>query len=188
MPVVRIVSSVAITGYQGSNATFSSELTKFDPRARPGQKNPRAEAAYQRNREHNRVANVNYVPMRPQTGANGTRISDKNASFGQRRGPTLLPGSSKSNANRKAGSEPHAAAMEMSWVPSSSGGGGDNSDVSGRPKKDPKRKGVEEFGAGMEKGGEDRSVEISESDRRGRTQRRHGVRSGSKNVFRRMDG
>lgn len=74
--------------------------------------------------------------------------------------------------------------MEVSWVPSGTrkvdeddmlvSGGGSN----GKPK----RKGVETFGAGMEKGG-DNIVEMSESDKKGRTQRRKGVRSGSKNVF-----
>lgn len=49
------------------------------------------------------------------------------------------------------------------------------------------RKGVKSFGAGMEKGGEEHS-RLSENDRKGRTARRKGVRSGSKNVFRRMDG
>lgn len=78
----------------------------------------------------------------------------------------------------------------MSWVPSSSGpiaeddmlveGGG------GGKKRSDRRKGVEVFGAGMERGGEE-PVDQSESDRKGRTHRRKGVRSGSKNVFRKID-
>lgn len=57
------------------------------------------------------------------------------------------------------------------------------------PKKNKdKRKGVETFGAGMEKGHEETSAGLTDSDRQGRTQRRRGVRSGSKNVFRKMDG
>jgi hypothetical protein len=46
-------------------------------------------------------------------------------------------------------------------------------------------KGVERFGAGMEKGGGDRSArELSEQERSGRKQRRRGMRSGSKNALR----
>lgn len=48
-----------------------------------------------------------------------------------------------------------------------------------------RRKGVELFGAGMERGGE-RQVDVSDGDRRGRTERRKGVRSGSKNTFRKI--
>lgn len=49
------------------------------------------------------------------------------------------------------------------------------------------RKGVERFGVGMEKGGEDPNMRVlSEQERRGRSQRRHGMRSGSKNAFRQM--
>ncbi|KAH9962179.1 WD40-repeat-containing domain protein [Russula dissimulans] len=47
------------------------------------------------------------------------------------------------------------------------------------------RKGVERFGAGLEKGGEDPDMRLlSEQERSGRTQRRRGMRSGSKNAFR----
>jgi ribosome biogenesis protein ENP2 len=84
--------------------------------------------------------------------------------------------------------------MEVSWVPSSSSGIIDEDDelVSGggrssKGKGHERRKGVESFGAGMERGGEEHS-QLSESDRKGRTERRKGIRSGSKNVFRRMDG
>jgi ribosome biogenesis protein ENP2 len=51
------------------------------------------------------------------------------------------------------------------------------------------RKGVERFGAGMEKGGEDPNMRaLSEQERSGRSQRRRGMRSGSKNAFRQMQG
>jgi ribosome biogenesis protein ENP2 len=57
-----------------------------------------------------------------------------------------------------------------------------------RPLKDA-RKGVERFGAGMEKGGEDPNMRVlSEQERRGRSQRRRGMRSGSKNAFRQTQG
>ena len=45
---------------------------------------------------------------------------------------------------------------------------------------------MEAFGAGMERGGEGPDVEMSEAERKGRTKRRQGMRSGSKNTFRRM--
>ena len=51
------------------------------------------------------------------------------------------------------------------------------------------RKGVERFGAGMEKGGEDPNLRVlSTQERSGRSQRRRGMRSGSKNAFRQMQG
>lgn len=126
--------------------------------------------------------------MRAQTGANSARVSDKNATFGQRReskGPTA---GKERPSHRSA-----EGGMELSWVPSSSGAmDADDMLVSGggRPKGKGKerRPGVESFGAGMEKGGEERFTEMSENDRKGRTQRRKGVRSGSRNVFRKIDG
>ncbi|KAJ7599232.1 NUC153 and WD40 repeat-containing nucleolar rRNA processing-related protein [Mycena floridula] len=154
----------------------AGELSKFDRRVRPGQQNPRAEAAYQRQRQQNRAANVNLVPMRA-TGPNTSRLGDKNATFGQRRNGSDRPGWPSRPKRQEAD-----GGMEMSWVPSSNAS--EEERQTGRLKKD-RRKGVEEFGAGLEKGGEDRNQVIHENDRKGRTQRRHGVRSGSKNVFRR---
>jgi len=63
--------------------------------------------------------------------------------------------------------------------------------MKGRPpsgmtgRKKGKWKGMETFGAGLEKGIEE-VVDVAESERIGRTQRRKGVRSGSKNAFRRL--
>lgn len=77
--------------------------------------------------------------------------------------------------------------MEVSFMPSGKSDRDEDKGRGGRAGgKAPRRKGVETFGAGMEKGGEDPDVEISESERKGRTQRRKGMRSGSKNTFRRM--
>jgi ribosome biogenesis protein ENP2 len=171
-----------------SFAFFTTELNKFDPRARPGQKNARAQEAYTRTREQNRIAGVNLVPMRAQTGANGVRVADKNATFGQRR-ESKAPASGKERSSQRSAE----GGMELSWVPSSSGAMDDDDMLvsgGGRPKGKGKERtpGVESFGAGMEKGGEERFTELSESDRKGRTQRRKGVRSGSKNVFRKIDG
>ncbi|KAH7915056.1 WD40-repeat-containing domain protein [Hygrophoropsis aurantiaca] len=168
------------------DSSDAGELNKFDPRARPGQKNPRAQQAYTRTREQNRVANVNMVPLVAQTNEAGpSRLSDKNASFGQRRNPQHLPPGSrggKSHSTNIAGGE-----MEMTWVPSSSSNTDQNREMSKSKRKDG-RKGVEVFGAGMERGGEDSVPELSEDNRKGRSQRRKGMRSGSKNVFRKMAG
>lgn len=128
--------------------------------------------------------------MRAQSGG-GPSGADKNATFGQRRidisGSSGKRGSSELRNSEDGG-------LEMSWVPSSSFGPMDEGDelVSRgvRSSKDngrSRRKGIESFGAGMERGGEELG-QLSENDRKGRTQRRKGIRSGSKNVFRRIDG
>lgn len=150
----------------GSDSSDAGELTKFDRRARPGQQNVRAKEAYDRTRQQNRVANVNMVPMRVQ---NGSRGMNKDATFGQRR---------KGPSKAAPRSNPNDGEVELSWVPSSSS-------QNAGAKSQHKRKGVETFGAGLERGGEP-MAEVAEHDRKGRTQRRQGVRSGSKNVFRRM--
>ncbi len=78
--------------------------------------------------------------------------------------------------------------MEITWTPSASSPKNGPEQEGSRGKKsrkgqERKRKGVESFGAGMERGGME-EVDISEAERKGRTQRRKGIRSGSKNVFR----
>ncbi|KAG6861295.1 hypothetical protein C0995_001849 [Termitomyces sp. Mi166 len=172
------------------DSSDAGDLNQYNPRARPGKKNVQAEKTFSKPRERNRIvgrtSNVNLVPMRAQT--DGVTI-DKNATFGQRR---------MSSAGRKQrsslASDAHFTAdggMEISWMSSSGPRDADDMLVSGGgpPKKGKtKRPGVESFGAGMEKGGVDSSVDLSESEKKGRTQRRKGVRSGSKNAFRKMDG
>lgn len=73
--------------------------------------------------------------------------------------------------------------MEMSFIPS--GEADEEEQRSARKKKDV-RKGVEVFGAGMERGVEEQKGDMSENERSGRKQRRKGMRSGSKNVFRQL--
>lgn len=177
-------------GGEGSDSDDSSdagELNKFDPRVRPGQKNERAHRAYTRTRQHNRQsnANVNFVPLVPHTeaGTSARKTGDKTATFGQRRNaPTR--GSSHTTTPRSAANGGKGG-FEMSWVPSSTK---DPSRDRGSRKDGNARKGVEVFGAGMERGGGDgeRTVVLSESERTGRSQRRKGMRSGSKNVFRQL--
>jgi ribosome biogenesis protein ENP2 len=79
--------------------------------------------------------------------------------------------------------------MEISWVPtSSSTGGKDNDQRQNKSKtvRDKLRKGVETFGAGLERGVEERMEFSNDSEKKGRSHRRKGVRSGSKNTFRRL--
>lgn len=160
------------------NHAFDAELNKFDPRMRPGQRNPRLEAA------HVRIPKVNLVPMRADARSRGV---DKEATFGQRRKPASAPrGRRKEDEVRMHVGED--GAMEMTWTPSTSQVAPgdslfDDSDGTKKIKSTKKGKGGEMFGAGMEKGVVEQA-ELSEMERKGRTQRRKAVRSGSKNVFR----
>ncbi|KAG1878390.1 WD40-repeat-containing domain protein [Suillus tomentosus] len=175
-------------GGDSDDSSDAGELNKFDPRVRPGQKNERAHQAYTRTRQHNRQsnANINFVPLVPhtETSTSVRKTDNKTATFGQRRNAPAR-GSSHTTT-------PHAAAkgdkggFEMSWVPSSTKDG--TSRDRGSRKDRSTRKGVEVFGAGMERGGGDGdgTAVVSESERTGRKQRRKGMRSGSKNVFRQL--
>ncbi|KAJ1301998.1 hypothetical protein OPQ81_000833 [Rhizoctonia solani] len=69
--------------------------------------------------------------------------------------------------------------FEMSFIPS-----GKSDEPKRKTGKPTGGKKVERFGAGMERGGW-REEDPAESERNGRTRRRTGVRSGSKNAFRR---
>jgi len=109
-------------------------------------------------------------------------MHDKDASFGQRlisRQPSKPSVESPLTVRFSAG-----GGMEMSFIPS--GAGGEDPEPAGARKKKEVRKGVEAFGAGMERGVEEPNSEMSESERSGRKQRRKGMRSGSKNVFRHL--
>lgn len=130
------------------------------------------------------------VPMVPQTSSGQSQFGDKDATFGQRRAPPLPSKSTMMKAGRakKAHVDMDTdAPMEISWVPSASSGRRDEGEDEGRHPKSGKekvrRKGVESFGAGLERGVEE-NVGMADSERKGRTQRRKGVRSGSKNAFR----
>ncbi|TFK71905.1 hypothetical protein BDN72DRAFT_887452 [Pluteus cervinus] len=168
------------------DSSDAGELNKYDPRTRPGQKNQRVESAYKRDRERNRVANVKMVPVNAQASSSRT---DTQATFGQRRnGPSKTPGSSTWGRNAKGTFDDNDdGGMEVSWLPSSTARDDSpeaESSKRGKSKKPEKRKGVESFGAGLERGHVQQ--ELDENDRKGRTKRRTNVRSGSKNTFRRM--
>ena len=131
------------------------------------------------------------VPLRPQTigSNNARRAGDKDATFGQRR----MPRSTSSTNTGKFPFKTHEKddGMEISWVPSSSSSAvsakdkGDRQSTS-RSGKDKHRKGIETFGAGLERGTEERAEFSNDSERQGRSHRRKGIRSGSKNAFRRI--
>ncbi|CAE7089510.1 unnamed protein product, partial [Rhizoctonia solani] len=70
--------------------------------------------------------------------------------------------------------------FEMSFVPS-----GKSDEPRRKTNKPAGGKKIERFGAGMERGGGGGEEYHGESERNGRTKRRTGVRSGSKNAFRR---
>ena len=116
---------------------------------------------------------------------------DKNATFGQRRSTTTTASGAKGKGKMMTDFEGVKFApdggVEMTYIPSASAAA-DEEESSRRAagRKQPKRKGVETFGAGLEKGREEPELALSESERKGRTQRRKGMRSGSKNTFRRM--
>jgi ribosome biogenesis protein ENP2 len=121
---------------------------------------------------------------------------DRNASFGQRRG-AQAPAHLKSRAPSHAARATADGGVEISWVPSAGDATRyavedaleDKRAVEAKQKRKAastkleKRKGVESFGSGMERGGQDPAKEVAESERRGRTERRKGMRSGSKNTI-----
>ncbi|KAH8832677.1 NUC153 and WD40 repeat-containing nucleolar rRNA processing-related protein [Flagelloscypha sp. PMI_526] len=153
-----------------SDSSDDGVLTKFDPRTRPGQRNTRADEAYARTKAQNRRANsVNLRQARNRR--------DPNSTFGQRRSS-----SSHGTSNRR---DREDVDMEISWTPS---GSSDPLAEGSRTKKQ-KKGGSSRTGMFLEKGSDIKeTLDLSESERKGRTQRRKGVRSGSKNAFRRING
>ncbi|OSX63495.1 hypothetical protein POSPLADRAFT_1065723 [Postia placenta MAD-698-R-SB12] len=139
---------------------------------------------------------VQFVPLQAKTDASGARLVGRNATFGQRRA-TLGDAKGKRRASAHDANVRHTAdgGMEVSFIPSQTRYDGeemigDDEAPAGtrnpKGKEKAKRKGVESFGAGMERGGEDAEKIMSESERKGRMQRRKGMRSGSKNTFRKL--
>jgi ribosome biogenesis protein ENP2 len=123
--------------------------------------------------------------------ASGSTSSNPNASFGQRR-KAMASSSSGVSGGRRRDTDSHADA-EFTWVPNAPLQA--DSEKSAKEQandkaKEKKRRGIESFGAGLEKGhttaNDEDARPLSESERHGRTKRRSGVRSGSKNAFRGM--
>jgi ribosome biogenesis protein ENP2 len=156
-------------------------------------------------------ANVRLVPLQAQASTGRIAVAaasrDTSSSFGHRRSASARQQQQQQQQNheRHSREDEHIlrkgdGSVEVSWVPDPKSSrsdvpavGEDDEDLVGRQQRRQKRalkdtrKGVERFGAGMEKGGEDPNMPVlSEQERRGRSQRRRGMRSGSKNAFRQM--
>lgn len=116
------------------------------------------------------------MPLVAQANAAPGKADDKEVSFGQRLGSRKL---SKLASTVRFSAD---GGMEMSFIPSGAGEG--ETEPADAGKKKDVRKGVEVFGAGMERGVEESKADMSESERSGRKKRRTGMRSGSKNVLR----
>lgn len=168
------------------DSSDEGDLNQYNPRSRPQQEPTFASASRRPQRQIQMVAAAPKAGGKP---GQSSRQFDKEATFGQRRRDT---GSSKQRTSKRDANS--TGEMEFSWVPSGSGEARDADDMlvpGGRGKSKAgdkqKRKGVETFGAGLERGGEPTnggSQDLSESQKSGRTKRRHNVRSGSKNAFR----
>ncbi|KAG6379729.1 hypothetical protein JVT61DRAFT_10263 [Boletus reticuloceps] len=144
-------------GSESEDSSDAGELNKHDPRSRPGQQNARLQQAYSRAREANRQSSkVHFVPLVAQTNAPAGKTNDKDAPFGQR---LVSRQQSKSSAELTStvrfGTD---GGMEMTFIPS--GTGDDDSKPEVARKKKEIRKGVEAFGAGMERGVEEPKVTV----------------------------
>ncbi|KAI0688386.1 WD40-repeat-containing domain protein [Cytidiella melzeri] len=175
------------SGSEDSDA--AGELWTDDIRARIAARDSGIRAQ-RKARQQPRHPSVRLVPLQTQLNGRDERFN-KNASFGQRRTASHSTTNSKGKDKMRDMDSVSFGAdggMEMTYIPSSGAANADSVDggASNRSKKPQRRKGVESFGAGMEKGGEEPELGLSESERKGRTQRRKGMRSGSKNTFRRM--
>ncbi|KAF6747177.1 WD repeat-containing protein [Ephemerocybe angulata] len=154
-----------------SDSDDEGELSHFDPRKRPGQRNERLVDNLQKSRAANkesRLARVSYVPMKAASSSSAlaTRTLLLASVWRRRQG--------YKGKGRQQQDDGEDQAMEISWMPS----GRKDADDGGerRSKKGKERR------AGR---GELR-LDISEAERSGRTHRRKVARSGSKNAFRRM--
>ncbi|EED84826.1 predicted protein [Postia placenta Mad-698-R] len=109
-----------------------------------------------------REPKVQFVPLQAKTDASGARLVDRNATFGQRRA-TLADAKGKRRASAHDADVRHTAdgGMEVSFIPSQTRYDGeemigDDETPAGtrnpKGKEKAKRKGVESFGAGMERG------------------------------------
>jgi ribosome biogenesis protein ENP2 len=122
--------------------------------------------------------------MRTKDGARGL---DRNASFGNRLSGSVAASKHWKSRAQDIVRQNDDGGMEITWTASATSAASEVGRDSLRQKKgkELRRKGVESFGAGMERGGMD-EIEVSEAEKKGRMQRRKGIRSGSKNVFRNL--
>jgi ribosome biogenesis protein ENP2 len=134
-------------------------------------------------------ASMRLIPLQaqPPSTASDHAVS-RDASFGHRRSASTRQGTESRPDEEEHIFRKSDGSVGVSWVPaprSKSDVRAEDDGRGGKPRKVAPPKGVERFGAGMEKGGGDRSArDLSEQERSGRTQRRRGMRSGSKNALR----
>lgn len=114
-------------------------------------------------------------------GATGTASNDKFTSFGQRR---QRPSGAHHTTRQSGLQQAEDGGFAVSWIPSQTEGDSGKPARVGATSKI-KRPGIEYLGAGLEKGVE-RLNNLSETEKKGRSERRKNVRSGSKNVFRKV--
>ncbi|KAI0360465.1 hypothetical protein OH77DRAFT_1586069 [Trametes cingulata] len=178
------------SGSDSEDSDDAGKLWQDDIRVRMG---ARASARKQSKPPPRREPKVRLVPLQAQSDASGRGV-DKNATFGQRRSHLGSKGKERASSRDDAAVRRTAdGGIEMTFIPKTTSSGHDYDDdgpVGAAARKgkakEPKRKGVETFGAGMERGGEEPEREMSEAERKGRTKRRQGMRSGSKNTFRKL--
>ncbi|KAF8589127.1 WD repeat-containing protein [Ramaria rubella] len=170
------------------DSSDAGDLAQFDPRARHRQdasnSKPKANRSSPSSRQNINARQPNLVAVRPQTDLNhfSNGRAGKSASFGDRRKEL----SSRKSFEELATKDENNAIMEMSWMPTTTSKD-DHSEGEAPAKSKGKRKGMETFGAGMEKGSNPNGDHGGEeSNRTGRSKRRSGVRSGSRNVFRQL--
>ncbi|KAG9122608.1 hypothetical protein FRC07_000946 [Ceratobasidium sp. 392] len=163
-----------------SDSSREGDLNLYNPRARPSKPDHKTQTQTQ---TKPRISNSNQSAPRPSKHSSGPRLTTS------RTRPS--PQGTREKSGPSLGRDTYVNALsdggfEMSFVPS----GRADSDEEERKNTRKNRKGggsggqVERFGAGMERGGRSEE-EVKENERNGRTKRRTGVRSGSKNAFRR---
>ncbi|KAG8747715.1 hypothetical protein FRC10_011842 [Ceratobasidium sp. 414] len=164
----------------GSDSSREGDLNLYNPRARPPKSDSRTQP---------QIKPKNSAPH--QSTHHPTKLSSAPRLTTSRTRPASSRAAEKSE--RSLGSRAHVNVLgdggfEMSFVPS----GRADSDEEQRNARKCRKGGsgesggkVERFGAGMERGGRGKEEDVKENERYGRTKRRTGVRSGSKNAFRR---
>lgn len=176
-------SSSESDGEDGTNASYSSRLS-FTLLSTEVLRHPEQRQTVQK-RDKQRMFSGGPKLVALRAVRDGEQRSGPNASatFGQRR--TQRPVSISRNSSKSGGVTD--GPVDFSWTPEPSRGGRkqrEDADGTGKRKK---RLGVETFGAGMERGGHQPDQRAKdEAERHGRTKRRTGMRSGSRNVFRRL--
>lgn len=171
-----------------SDSSREGDLNLYNPRARAQPAKSHTQKIYSDPAppRASRPTNTNTRAPRPKP-TSGPRLTTS------RTRPDPSSSRTRETSGPRLGRDTHVNALsdggfEMSFMPSGRTDDDERGGRNRRGEKDRERGGpkVERFGAGMERGGGGRDEENGkESERNGRTRRRTGVRSGSKNAFRR---